>query len=79
MVREIVGVRLYSFPDSRTGELIEGANVHLQWEQEDTEGVCCYSGNVSSKILQGYVPQVGDKVVIGKNKYDKIDTIVKVG
>lgn len=79
MIKEIVGVRLYSFPDSKTGELIEGANVHLQWRQDDTEGICCESGNVSSKILLSYVPEIGDKVVIGKNKYGKIDTIVKVG
>lgn len=79
MVKEVVGVRLYSFPDARTGELIEGANVHLQWEQDDTDGVCCFSGSVGSKRLNGYVPQIGDKVVVGMNRYDKIDTIVKVG
>jgi len=79
MVKEIVGVRLYSFPDRQTGELIEGACVHLQWVQDDTEGFCCFSGNIGSKKLNGYVPQIGDKVVVGMNKYDKLETLVKVG
>ena len=79
MIKEIVGVKPNAFPDQKTGELIEGVRVHLQWIEDDTIGVCCENGAVSSRKLGEYVPQVGDKVVVGKNRYDKIDSLVKVG
>lgn len=79
MIKEIVGVKPYAFPDARTGEMIEGVRVHLQWVEDDTEGFCCESGAVSRRKLSGYMPQIGDKVVVSKNRYDKIDSVVKVG
>lgn len=82
MIKEVVGVRLYSFPDSQTGVLIEGAKVYLQWVEEGTDGFCCFAGSISSTKLAGYVPQIGDKVVIGTKRYgnvEKLDSIVKVG
>lgn len=78
-MKEIVGLRYYSFPDGKTGELIEGYSVHLQWQQEDTQGVCCENHNISTGKLNGYVPKMGDLVMVGLNKYGKADFMVKVG
>ena len=77
-MKEIVGIREYAFEDRRTGELIEGYTVHLQFQQDDTQGVCCEQYSISCAKLDGYVPQIGDVVKIGLNKYGKADFMIKV-
>lgn len=77
-MKEIVGLRYYSFPDGKTGELIEGYSVHLQWQQDDVQGVCCENHNIRVSKLNGYVPKIGDMVMVGLNKYGKADFMVKV-
>lgn len=78
-MKEIVGIREYSFEDRRTGEKIEGYMVHLQYQDEDTEGVCCEQYSISTEKLDGYVPQIGDFVKVGLNRYGKADFMIKVG
>lgn len=78
-MKEIVGIRPYSFPDGRTGELIEGYTIHLQSQQDDTQGICCENYSVSRKKLDGYDPKIGDFVRVGLNRYGKADFVVKVG
>lgn len=78
-MKEIVGIRGYAFEDRRTGELIEGYTVHLQYQQDDTQGVCCEQYSISREKLQGYEPKIGDLVCVGLNKYGKADFMVKVG
>ena len=78
-MKEVVGVRYYSFPDDKTGELVEGCRVHLQWQEDDTKGICCEQHNLSRKKLEGYEPQIGDLVRVGLNRYGRADFIVKVG
>lgn len=77
-MKTIVGIRKYAFQDQRTGEYIEGYTLHLQWEEDDTEGICCEKVSIQLKRLGGYVPVVGDQVRIGCNKYGKPEFIVKV-
>lgn len=77
-MKEIVGLRRYAFSDQRTGEAIEGCVLHLQWQDDETEGVCCESVSISRKKLDGYEPKLGDLVKIGYNQYKKADFIVKV-
>ena len=77
-MKEIVGIREYAFEDRRTGELIEGYTVHLQFQQDDTQGVCCEQYSISRAKLDVYVPQIGDVVKIGLNKYGKADFMIKV-
>lgn len=77
-MKTIVGIREYAFEDRRTGELIEGYMVHLQFQQDDTQGVCCEQYSISRAKLDGYVPQIGDVVKIGLNKYGKADFMIKV-
>lgn len=79
MIKEIVGIRPYSFPDGRTGELIEGYTIHLQWQEKETEGICCCSYSISKEKLDGYEPRIGDLVRVGENRYRKADFVVKVG
>lgn len=78
-MKEIVGIRGYAFEDRRTGELIEGYTVHLQYQQGDTQGVCCEQHSISRAKLEGYEPKIGDLVRVGLNKYGKADFMVKVG
>lgn len=78
-MKEIVGIRGYAFEDRRTGELIEGYTVHLQHQQDDTQGVCCEQHSISRAKLEGYEPKIGDLVRVGLNKYGKADFMVKVG
>ena len=78
-MKEIVGIRGYAFEDRRTGELIEGYTVHLQYQQDDTQGVCCEQHSISRAKLEGYEPKIGDFVRVGLNKYGKADFMVKVG
>lgn len=77
-MKEIVGIREYAFEDRRTGELIEGYTVHLQWQQEDTVGICCEQHSISRAKLDGYEPKIGDVVKVGLNKYGKADFMIKV-
>ena len=76
MLKEVVGVRPYGFEDKKTGETISGCNVFLQWEEDDTDGICCEALSVSDKKLDGYRPGVGDKVRVGYNKYGKCDFLI---
>lgn len=78
-MKEIVGIREYSFEDRRTGEKIEGYMVHLQYQDEETVGVCCEQYSISKDKLDGYVPQIGDFVKVGLNRYGKADFMIKVG
>lgn len=78
-MKEIVGLRRYSFTDQRTGEAVEGYVVHLQYKDDKTEGICCECHSISVFKLDGYIPQIGDCVRIGMNRYGKVDFIVKVG
>lgn len=78
-MKEVVGVRYYSFVDQKTGELVEGCKVHLQWTDDDTQGTCCENHSLSRKKLDGYEPKIGDLVKVGLNKYDRAEFIVKVG
>ena len=77
-MKQIVGIRAYAFEDRRSGELIEGYMVHLQFQQDDTEGVCCEQYSISRAKLDGYEPKIGDIVKIGLNKYGKADFMIKV-
>lgn len=78
-MKEIVGIRGYAFEDRKTGELIEGYTVHLQYQQEDTAGLCCEQHSISRAKLDGYEPKIGDLVKVGLNKYGKADFMIKVG
>ena len=78
-MKTIVGLRHYGFQDQRTGEYIEGYTLHLQWSDDDTEGVCCEKISIQMKKLEGYEPKLGDVVRIGNNQYGKPDFVVKVG
>ena len=77
-MKEIVGVRKYSFTDQKTGELVEGYTVHLQYEDPQVSGVCCENHSIKLEKLDGYVPQLGDRVRVGLNRYGKADFIVLV-
>ncbi len=78
-MKEVVGYRPYSFEDRKTGELIEGCNIFLQWKDDDTLGVCCEAISLSRKKLDGYEPQLGDVVKVGYNRYNKADFVIKLG
>lgn len=78
MAKEIVGLRKYSFTDKETQKDVTGFTLHLQWYEEGTEGVCCESASISVSKLQGYVPSLGQEVLVGYNKYKKPDFIVPV-
>lgn len=77
-MKEIVGIRAYVFVGQRSGELVEGYTVHLQFQQDDTEGVCCEQYSISRAKLDGYEPKIGDFVKIGLNKHGKADFMIKV-
>lgn len=77
-MKEIVGLRRYSFTDEKTGELVSGYTIYLQWEEDKTEGVCCEAVSLKDEKLAGYVPAIGDKVRVGMNRYGRADFIVKV-
>lgn len=77
-MKEIVGIRPYSFADQKTGELVEGCNLFLQWKDDNTEGVCCEAVSLSRRKLDGYVPRLGDLVKVGFNRYNKADFIIKL-
>lgn len=78
-MKEIVGIRPYSFADQRTGELVEGCSVFLQWKDDEVDGVCCEAVSLSRKKLDGYEPHLGDLVKVGYNRYNKADFMVKLG
>lgn len=78
-MKEIVGLRRYQFADQRTGEAVEGYVVHLQYTDVNTEGVCCENHSISTRKLDGYVPQIGDRVRVGMNAFKRAEFIVKVG
>lgn len=77
-MKEIVGMRPYSFNDSKTGELIEGYTLFLQWTEDKVNGICCEQCSVKADRLAGYVPQLGDKVRVGYNRFGKVDFVVPV-
>lgn len=77
-MKVVVGIRPYSFTDAKTGELVEGCNLFLQWKDDATEGLCCEAVSLSKKKLDGYVPALGDEVKVGYNRYNKPDFIVKL-
>ena len=76
MPKEIVGMRLYDFKDSRSGEQVQGYNIYLQWAEDGVAGVFCQSVSVSMKKLDGYDPALGDEVRVGYNWYGKVDFII---
>lgn len=76
MVKEIVGLRPYDFKDEKSGDTISGYSVYLQWEEEEVAGIACEKLSVSMSKLQDYDPALGDRVLIGYNKYGKCDFIV---
>ena len=76
MVKEIVGIRPYSFVDERTKGTVEGYTLYLQWEEEDVAGYCCEKASVAMNKLDGYAPELGGRVHIGYNKYGKVDFVI---
>lgn len=77
-MKEVVGIRPYSFSDSKTGELIEGYTLFLQWTEDKVNGICCEQCSAKADRLDGYVPQLGDKVRVGYNRFGKVDFVVPV-
>ena len=75
MAKEIVGKRSYSF-EGKDGNEVVGCNLYLQWEDDEVEGFATESVSVSDKKLDGYVPEVGDHVRVGYNKYGKCDFVI---
>lgn len=78
MLKEIVGFRPYEFTDQKTGKLISGYSVFLQWPDDGVQGLACEVVSLKKEKLDGYVPKLGDQVRIGYNKYQKCDFILKV-
>lgn len=77
-MKEIVGMRPYSFADKETGELIEGYTLFLQWTEDKVNGICCEQCSVKKDRLDGYVPALGDVIRVGYNQYKKVDFVVPV-
>ena len=78
MTKEIVGLRRYSFTDQKTGEVVEGYSIYLQWEDQQVSGVACEQISISVKKLDGYVPALGDIVRVGYNRYNRPDFVIQV-
>lgn len=77
MLKEIVGLRPYEFTDQKTGEVVSGYGVFLQWQEENVNGMACEAVSLKTEKLEGYVPKIGDLVRVGYNKYQKCDFIIK--
>ena len=77
-MKEIIGIRAYSFADQKTGELIEGYTLYLSWIDSNVEGVACEAVSITKDRLEGYTPALGDKVKVGYNRWGKADFVVKL-
>lgn len=78
MTKEIVGLKRYSFTDQKTGQVVAGYSIYLQWEDKQVSGVACEQISISDKKLDGYVPALGDIVRVGYNRYNRADFVIQV-
>lgn len=59
---EVIGVRRAAGTSKKTGKDYAGYIVFYTYKQSDVNGVASDNAFVSDQLLQGYVPQVGDKI-----------------
>lgn len=72
---ELVGYRRSAFTATDTGERIVGYNLYLTGEEEKVEGKVTERVFLSDKKLNGYIPQLGDKLELVYNRYGKISEL----
>lgn len=73
---ELVGfeAKTFKFDDGNT---VSGFFLHTQEKRNGVTGVAVERTFVSEKKLDGYVPVLGDDIVINYNRYGKAQSVVR--
>ncbi len=73
----IVGKKPYDRV-GKDGKRYAGIDFWMTKEVEGSEGECYAELSVSSETLSGYVPQLGDAVMVSLNKWGRVDEILPI-
>ena len=73
----IIGYRHYDFVD-KDGIRVSGYNLFCTFSSDRVEGEACDRLSVTDRALNGYFPQLGDRINVYYNKYGRITSVALV-
>lgn len=73
---KVVGfeAKTFSFEDGKT---VSGFYLYTTEERKGVTGTACERTFVSDGKLNGYVPELGDEIIINYNRFGKPQSVVK--
>ena len=69
---EIIGIRYVKYTSKRTGKEVNGVELHMSYEREDTVGVCTKKEFINNPDVLPQNLTLGDKVELLYNQFGSV-------
>lgn len=70
----IIGYRPYRFR-GHEGDEVTGISLFCTYTNSNVTGEACEKLNIGSKVLNGFHPEIGDRITVSYNRYGKVSGI----